>query len=310
MLPQLAVLGSALLFSVSAQAFELNHAQGQLKLASAPKKIVTFDLATLDSLHALKVPVAGVPQSTYENQLAPYQNTLVIGTLFEPSYATLNALKPDLIFSSGRANRAAEELKKIAPTVQLASDPNAFMKSFNQSNQDLARAFGKQQLAQPLLEKINHNVRALQQANRGKTGAFLFVVNGNVSTQVPGDRFGYAFELTGLKSVLPAKDPNAPAVPRPAAGSPEAKRAAEARAQQLVNVAKAEPDWLLVLDRGAINNGKKTAEQALANHPELSKTQAFQRGRVVYLNPNGWYVIGGGLNNLTAITDQLLSAMK
>lgn len=310
MLPRLAVLGTALLCSLSASAFELTHSQGQLKLAATPQKIVSFDLATLDSLNALNVPVAGVPQSTYKNELAKYRETLVIGTLFEPNYAALNALKPDLIFSSGRANRAVEELKKIAPTVQMASDTNAFMKTFNQSNQDLARAFGKQKVAQPYLERINRNVNALQQANRGKTGAFLFVVNNNVSTQVPGDRFGYAFELTGLKAVLPAKDPNAPATPRPAAGSPEAKRAAEERAQALVTLAKAEPDWLLVLDRGAINDAPKTAAQVLAKHPEISKTQAFQRGRVVYLDPNGWYVIGGGLNNLTAITEHLLSTMK
>ena len=38
MLPRLAVLSTALLFSLSASAFELNHAKGQLKLAAPPAK--------------------------------------------------------------------------------------------------------------------------------------------------------------------------------------------------------------------------------------------------------------------------------
>ena len=46
------------------------------------------------------------------------------------------------------------------------------------------------------------------------------------------------------------------------------------RAQQIIDVAESSLDWLLVLDRGAINGGKKTAGKTLAEHPQLSQTKA------------------------------------
>lgn len=82
------------------------------------------------------------------------------------------------------------------------------------------------------------------------------------------------------------------------------------RAQQIIDVAESSPDWLLVLDRGAINGGKKTAGKTLAEHPQLSQTKAYKEGRVVYLDPNGWYITGGGLNNLRQISADLLETMK
>lgn len=40
------------------------------------------------------------------------------------------------------------------------------------------------------------------------------------------------------------------------------------------------------------------------------RTRAFKEGRVHYVDPNGWYVTGGGLNNMKAITESLLAAMR
>lgn len=306
----LAVLGAALFVATPAAAFQLNHSEGTLTLDTAPQKIVSFDLSVLDTLAAFDIPVAGVPRSMYEGALARYKDRTVVGTLFEPDYAVLKEIKPDLIFAGGRSQKAVPELRKLAPTVGFASDPNAFMKTFRAANLSLAKAFGKEEQAAAALASIDENVKGLQRINKGKKGAMLFTIKGNVIAHAPGDRFGYAYELTGLESVLPAKDPNAPAVPRPAAGSPEAKAAAEERAKTIAAVAAAEPDWLLVLDRGAINGAERTAADTIAKHPQLSQTKAFKEGRVYYVDPNGWYVIGGGLNNLKAITDDLLSAMK
>ncbi len=306
----LALLGAALFSATSAAAFELVHSEGELSLPSAPEKVVSFDVGVLDTLAALEVPVVGVPRSTYDGALALYQDTKVVGTLFEPDYAVLKEIQPDLIIAGSRSLKEVPELSKLAPTVSFSSDPNAFLESFRASNLALAKAFGKEDQAQAALATIDRNVEALKQANKGKTAAVLFTIKGNVIPHAPGDRFGYAYELTGLESVLPAKDPNAPVPPRPEPGSPEAKAAAEQRAQAVAAIAAAEPDWLLVLDRGAINGGERTAEATLQQHPELSQTKAFKEGRVVYLDPNGWYIVGGGLNNMRAITGKLMAAMQ
>lgn len=65
-----------------------------------------------------------------------------------------------------------------------------------------------------------------------------------------------------------------------------------------------------MLDRGAINGAEKTAADTLAKHPEISQTRAYKEGRVFYADPNGWYIIGGGLTNLKNITADMLTAME
>lgn len=92
----------------------------------------------------------------------------------------------------------------------------------------MAKAFEKKYLAQEAINAVDDNVKALHDVNKGKTAAFLFMIKGNVMAHVPRDRFGYAYELAGLKSVLPAKDSKAPVAPRLEAGSPEVKAAAPA----------------------------------------------------------------------------------
>ncbi len=311
MKPSTAILATALLAaSLPATAFQLQHSEGTLSLPHAPLRLVSFDLSVLDTLAALDVPVAGVPKSVYEGPLGRYQQTAIIGTLFEPDYAAINEIKPDLIIASTRAEKAVPELAKTAPTVSFVSATRAFLESFRENNLALARAFNKEDQAAAALAAIGQNVEALHQANAGKTAAMLFTMKGNIMPHAPGDRFGYAYELTGTKSVLPPKDPNTPVAPRPEPNSPEAKAAAEKRAKVVAQIAAAEPDWLIVLDRGAINGGERTAADTLAKHPQLSQTRAYKEGRVYYADPNGWYVIGGGLNNLKTITDSLVAAMK
>ncbi|MCQ9617462.1 ABC transporter substrate-binding protein [Paenalcaligenes niemegkensis] len=307
---RLASMCAVLSVTLPAMAFDLVHSEGAISLPSVASNIVTFDLAVLDSLNTLDIAVAGVPKSSYQGSLAKFSDSPVVGTLFEPDYPALVKLKPDLIFAGGRSQKEIPKLKEIAPTAMLKSDPSAFLDSFRQGNLALADAFQKKDQAQEAINVIDENVKALHAANQGKTAAFLFVVRDNVIAHVPGDRFGYAYELAGLTSVLPAKDPKAPAAARPEPGSPEAKAAEAARAEAMAAIAKAEPDWLIVLDRGAINGAEKTAASTLEKHPLLSQTQAFKEGRVVYVDPNGWYIIGGGLNNLKEITDDLLTAMK
>src|SRR5690606_19369957 len=126
-----ALMGASLVASAApaiaaGSTFELKHSDGTLAQAAVPERIVSFDLGVLDTLAAFNIPVAGVPKSVYEGPLARYNDTKVVGTLFEPDYAVLNEIKPDLIFAGGRSLKAVPELQKVAPTVSFASDTNAF----------------------------------------------------------------------------------------------------------------------------------------------------------------------------------------
>ncbi|NYT63537.1 ABC transporter substrate-binding protein [Alcaligenaceae bacterium] len=295
---------------MSATAFELVHSKGTVILPAVSSKIVTFDLAVLDSLNTLDVAVIGVPKSNYQGSLVKFNDATIVGTLFEPDFPMLQKLSPDLIFAGRRSEKTIPKLKEIAPTAIFSNDPSAFLDGFRRDNLALAQAFQKENQARAAIDIIDENVQALHDVNKGKTAAFLFVVKDNVIAHAPGDPFGYAYELTGLKSVLPVKDPKAQAAPRPEPGSLEAKAAAAIRAKAIASIAKAEPDWLIVLDRGAINGAEKTAANTLAKHPQISQTRAFKEGRVFYADPNAWYIVGGGLRNMKEITDTMLTAMK
>lgn len=312
------LLAGSIVTSFSSSAFELPHGKGSLTdpatpslvLPTTPTKIVAFDLGVLDTLHALGIPVVGVPKSTYQGTLADFDKTAVVGTLFEPDYAALNQIKPDLIFAGSRSQAAVPELEKVAPTVGFTPDPRAFLTSVEASGKALGAAFDKEIQAAAVIAKLQGTLAPLHLTNKGKTGLFLFTVNGNVIAHAPGDRFGHAYELAGLKSVLPPTDPNAPVQARPEPGSAAAKAAAAKRAETLATALKADPDWLIVLDRGAINDGKKTAADTLAKHPELSQSRAYKEGHVYYADPNGWYVVTTGLSNLQSIAADMQKAMQ
>jgi len=309
-LQSIAVLFSLVGVALNANAFELTHNEGNITLAKTPERIATYDLAVLDSLNALGIQAVGVPQSSYAGTLADFQGTTTIGTLFEPDYPALKAVKPELIFAGGRSQNAIPKLETIAPVATFNTDATDFMASTRHNNLALAHAFDKTEKAEALLQQIEANVDTLAKANNGKTAIVLFTINGNIMAHAQGDRFGYAYELTGTTSVLEGGDATGMPATRPEPGSPEAKALQAEREKTLEKIANANPHWLLVLDRGAINDGEKTAKATLAQHKALSQTEAFKNHRVIYLEPNPWYVVTGGLANLKHITDELVEQMQ
>ena len=304
------LIGSSLLVAQAANAFEIKHSEGVLELEQTPQKVVSYDLAQLDTLTALGIEAVAVPKSTYKHDLERYNDTPTVGTLFEPDYEALKKIQPDLIIAGGRSAAAMPELSKIAPTISFTSDPNNFVDSVKNSTNNIAKAWDKEAEAKKLLEKLDKNINELHDINKGKTGAFFFIINDRVMTHAPGDRFGYIEELTGLKPVLNARTEEELNQPRPKPDTPEAKERAKKAADEISAIAKANPDWFIVLDRGAINDGEETAAKTLANHEELSKTDAVKEDRVFYVEPNPWYVVTGGVSNLTTITDQMIKEMR
>ncbi|MFA5520483.1 MAG: ABC transporter substrate-binding protein [Castellaniella sp.] len=310
LLPKLLAAAAGLTLASSCFSFELQHADGTLNLEQQPRRIVSFDLGHLDTLNTLGIDVVGVPRSVYSGTLARFSDAPVMGTLFEPDYAALAQQAPDLIIAGRRSLPAMPRLGAMAPTVSFAHDDAHFMRSVEASVTAIGQAWERQAQAQSALDALTQAVDALRTINRGKTGALLFIINDHVIPHAPGDRFGYVHEFSGLAPVLPARQPGELGQPRPGAGTPEAEAAARKRADEVAAIAAADPDWLVILDRGAINDGEKTAAATLARHPVLSRTRAVREGKVYYADPNAWYVVTGGVSNLTAIARDMATAMQ
>lgn len=307
----LSVMLSTLCVSSAAfsQSFSLNTGKESIQLKQPPKNIAVYDLSVLDTLNALNVPAKIVPQTTFQGHLANYnaEQFVKAGTLFEPDVAKLKELKPDLIFVGGRSAKKLESLQPIAPTVLLSADTSHYMADLTQRTQSLAKAFDREKIAQQKLDEIKKLQAELKAKTQGKSAIMFFAVSDNFMPQAENDRFGFIYELAGFKSVLPLAEKSD--APRPKAGSAEAIKAANLTAEKLKTAVQQQPDYLIVLDRGAVNTQKYASKDNILKHEILSKTDAVKNQKVIYVNADAWYLTGAGLDNTIFMLKELIAAI-
>ncbi|CAO3409120.1 ABC transporter, substrate-binding protein (cluster 8, B12/iron complex) [Azospirillum largimobile] len=282
-------------FGQTAAPGTVRHSQGETKLPKAVNKVLCFDMASLDTLDALGVPVAGVPTQAKPAYLAKYDapGYARIGTLFEPDYEAVNAAQPDLIVVGGRSGPKYAELSAIAPTIDLTVKPKRFFDSALENADILGRIFGKGAEVKARADKLRASVAEVKSiaAGAGK-GLLILTTGGKISAYGPGSRFGVLHTEYG---VVPA-----------------AEKLDTSNHGQAVNfefILQTNPDWLFVLDRdSAIGREGQSAKQLLDNDI-VRRTTAWQKGQVVYLNAANWYLIGGGLQAMQQDADDLRAAL-
>lgn len=288
----------------------IEHRQGSVTLSSQPQRVVVYDLGLLDTLTALNVKIAGLPQTQdyWPEYLQQYANPSYakVGSLFEPDYTALEALKPDLILIAGRSSAAYEKLSALAPTLDLSLDPADFVEGVRHNLQQLGQIFNREDKAEALETELLQTLEALQTRAGTSTGLVLFTINDNIMIHAPGERFGMINALTGMASVATPAEASASTSQRPAPGSPEARALAEQRNQRLAQAMGRQPDWLFVLDRGAATGGEQTAAATLANNAVITASSAWQKQQVYYLDPTGWYIATGGYLGLLHTAQELL----
>jgi len=296
------------------------HAKGETVVRAAPGKVAVFDLATLDNLNALGIDaVAGVPKGKGEAGNFPthltkfadakYQN---VGTLFEPDTAALTALSPDLIFVAGRSASKYDAVKAIAPAIDMSSDKGLARTAIDNTRK-LGQVFGVSDRAEKRVAAFESQLATLHAAAaRQGTGLLLFAAGKGATVHAPGDRFGTLYDFVGIRSAVPAAPPKpAVAAPRPAAGSPEAEAARLQRDQALTTAMATDPNWIFVIDRTAISSAPETTiQERLGADSRITATAAWQAGRVIYLDPKSWYVVGAGIDALSDSAKQILAAFE
>ena len=226
----------------------VTHAQGETTVPVNPQKVVTFDMASLDTLDALGVQVAGLPKGNVPEYLSEYSADTYtdVGTLFEPDYEAVNALQPDLIIVANRSAEALPELAKIAPTIDVTLDWTDYLGSFRGNVETLAGIFGKQTEATAALSAIDTRIADIK-ATTATAGSALIVLTsgGEITAFGPGSRFGWLHDELGVTPAI--EDVEAATHGDPV--SPEF-------------ILETNPDWLFVIDRdAATGEGTATAEQ-------------------------------------------------
>ncbi|MBA1155953.1 siderophore ABC transporter substrate-binding protein [Microvirga mediterraneensis] len=281
--------------SAQAQDLTIQHAKGETTVPRKPRKVLAFDMASLDTLNALGVEVSGVPTARFPEYLAKYGSDQYekVGTLFEPDYEAVNAAEPDLIVVGGRSSAKYADLAKIAPTIDLTVDPKDFMSGVKRNVRILGKIFDKEAEAETQLTKLETSMADLRR-NAAKAGSGLLVLTtgGKMSAYGPGSRFGILHDEFGL----------APAVEGLATTS-------HGQAVSAEFILKTNPDWLFVIDRDVVVGRDGGAAKKVLDNELVAQTSAWKQNQVVYLDPVDWYLVGGGLTALQASVDQIAKAV-
>ena len=283
---------------IKKDALVIKHAQGEALFESVPKKVAVFNIATLDIIDALNIPVSAVPQSNVHlpDFLSKYSDKSYtnIGTLFEPNYEVLSSINPDLIIAGGRATDAYPKLEKLAETISLDIDSNNFLASLTERTRQLGWIFEKEKEASKLIEDFNQKIDQLKSKTSTAGSALVIMINGGkMSAYGPKSRFGFVFDVLGFQ---------------PATTFQEAGRHGNSVTSEFI--LSTNPEWIFVLDRdNAIGNKEAQSAQQVLNNELIQKTAAWQHNHIVYLDSTSMY-IAGGIQTYSRLMDQVEKALQ
>lgn len=294
---RITLLGGCLATAMALPAFSqdvtIETALGPTTLSANPQTVAVFDIAALDTLAALGITVAGVTDKVYLNSLAPVAaQATVIGTLFEPDFEALAVMQPDLIVAGGRSSTQIEALSGFAPTIDMTISGEAIGAQARARIAAYGTLFSVEDRAAALAQSLDTKFAEAQDAVANKGDALILLTNGGkISAYGANSRFGWLHAEIGL---------------------PEAVEGLEAETHgQAVSfefVAEADPDWLLVVDRGAAIGAETEAGAATLDNPLIAGTKAAQSGRILYLDATQLYIAGGGASSMMHTLDQIVTA--
>lgn len=273
----------------------IKHELGEITIKTNPQKVVVFDFGTLDTLDKLGVEVTGVPQSNVPSYLSKYSDAKYenVGGLKEPDFEKINSLSPDLIIISGRQQDSYDEFSKIAPTLYVAVDNANYMESFTKNVKTLGQIFGKEAEVEAELATITDSVKALNEKAKadGKKALIILANEGKISAYGSGSRFGIIHDVFGF-----------------AQADDKIEVSTHGQSVSYEYVADKNPDYLFVVDRDAAvkSDGSKSGSAKDAVENDLVKnTNAFKNGKIIYLDPNYWYLSGGGLISVSEMLKEV-----
>jgi len=272
----------------------VKHAKGETTLQSVPQRVFVYDLASLDTLSALGVEVAGVPGGVKPDYLDQYNAPEIakIGSVFEPDFEKVSAAAPDLIIVGGRSSAKYADLANIAPTIDMTPDFGDFVASAKRNILTLGSIFGKDAEAKGLVDKLDASIAELKgKAENAGKGMLLLTTGGKLSTFGPGSRFGILFSDYGVAPV-----------------DTSVKVGMHGQPASFEYILDKNPDWIFVIDRDAAIGHQGGGALKLLDNEIVGKTTAWQKGHVVALDPVSWYLIGGGVTSLQREVDQLIAA--
>ncbi|MFC7062896.1 siderophore ABC transporter substrate-binding protein [Halobacillus seohaensis] len=269
----------------------VDHELGKTEVPKNPENVVVFDFGIVDSLDELEINVQGVAKDSLPDYLSKYESDDYenIGGLKEPDFEAISQMDPDLIIISNRQSEVYDELGEIAPTVHLGVDTKRYMESFKENMATLGEIFEKEDEVKEKLAEIESNVESVNEkaSDMEKKGLIILANDGKVSAYGEASRFGLIHDVLGVKAVDEAIEAST-----------------HGQSISFEYISEKNPDYLYVVDRGAVVGGQSSAKQVVENEIVM-KTNAYEQDQIVYLDPQYWYLSGGGLQSVAAMVNEI-----
>ncbi|WP_027702744.1 siderophore ABC transporter substrate-binding protein [Metaclostridioides mangenotii] len=281
--------------SESAGEVVFKHSKGETKIPKNPKKVVVFDMGILDTMQALDVDAdTAVPLDSLPKYLSSFEKATNVGGIKEPDMEAIFAFEPDAIFISGRQEEYYDKLSDIAPTVYVDLDAKTYMDDFKKNTTEVAELFGKEDDAKNYLDKIDKKIEKVSaMAEKSDKKSLIILTNdGSLSAYGKGSRFGIIHDVLNLKAA-------------------DEKIEASTHGQE-VNfeyVSKINPDILFVVDRAVVTGGQIKSSDTL-NNDLVKNTNAGKNDKIINLDPEFWYLSGGGLLSVDGMINEVESALE
>lgn len=282
---------------IDQKVMEVTHELGTTSVPVNPSKVVVLDLGSLETLDQLGVKAIGTAKRNLPAYLSHYQDDASVtdvGTLKEVNFETIQSLSPDLIIISGRLQDSYKELSEIAPTIFVALDYADYIASFEKNTRLLGQVFEKEDQVEVALEEVQTKIRQNQELIKDKSEKGLIVLynNGKFSAYGKSSRFGFIHDVMGVNAAIE-----------------DLEVSSHGNAISSEFIQETNPDYLFVIDRGAIVNGKAVSKDEVEN-ALIKQTNAFKNNKITYLDPSVWYISGGGLASINKMADEITSAVN
>ena len=273
--------------SSAASQVTVQTANGEVKVPTNPKKIVTLDLGAADTIRALgkESNIVGMPKKTLPAYLKNLPSSIKnVGSMKEPNMEAIAALKPDLIIASGRTAQYVKKLKEIAPTVLFQTDNKDYWGSTKKNILSLASIFGEDgtKKAKSELATLDKEIQTVVAANEksNKNALAMMLNEGAISAFGAKSRFAFLYSTLKFK-LTDAK----------------IKESRHGQEVSFESIKQINPDIIFVLNRTLAIGGDNSANKDLLNNSLIQETNAAKNKTIVNLTSDLWYLSGGGLES-------------
>jgi ferric citrate transport system substrate-binding protein len=193
----------------SEEKVSIKHELGTSEVPENPKRIVTLELSFVDALNGLGMEPVGIADDKKDDMIKKLVGKKIdytsVGTRQQPNLEVISSLQPDLIIADVQRHKGIyEDLKKIAPTIELKSRESDYEENLD-AFQTIAKAVGKEKESEERLNEHEKTLAELQdelKEEKGKTVMPAVVRDTSFQAHTSASYDGQFLEKIGFKNAI------------------------------------------------------------------------------------------------------------